>query len=54
MRKPAAFLAVAVFAAVTAAPAHAQSKDIVDTAVAAGSFMVLVEVVCHNPRMLTE
>ena len=45
MRKPVAFLAVAVFAAVTAAPARAQNKDIVDTAVAAGSFKVLVKLV---------
>jgi uncharacterized surface protein with fasciclin (FAS1) repeats len=45
MRKPIVFLAVAVFAAVTAAPARAQNKDIVDTAVAAGSFKVLVKLV---------
>ena len=45
MRKPFVFLAVAVFAAVTAAPVRAQSKDIVDTAVAAGSFKVLVKLV---------
>ena len=45
MRKPVVFLAVAVFAAVTAAPARAQNKDIVDTAVAAGSFKVLVKLV---------
>ena len=45
MRKPVVFLAAAVFAAVTAAPARAQNKDIVDTAVAAGSFKVLVKLV---------
>jgi len=45
MRKPVVFLAVAVFAAVTAAPVRAQNKDIVDTAVAAGSFKVLVKLV---------
>jgi uncharacterized surface protein with fasciclin (FAS1) repeats len=36
---------VVVFAAATAAPARAQSKDIVDTAVAAGSFKTLVKLV---------
>ena len=45
MRKPIAFLAAAAFAAVTATPAVAQSKDIVDTAVGAGSFKVLVKLV---------
>jgi len=45
MRKPVAFLAVAVLAAATAAPARAQNKDIVDTAVAAGSFKTLVKLV---------
>lgn len=45
MRKPAVFLAIAVFAAATAAPARAQNKDIVDTAVGAGSFKVLVKLV---------
>lgn len=45
MRKSVVFLAVVVFAAATAAPARAQNKDIVDTAVAAGSFKVLVKLV---------
>lgn len=45
MRKPVVFLAVAVLAAAIAAPARAQSKDIVDTAVGAGSFKVLVKLV---------
>ena len=45
MRKPAAFLAIAAIAAAVAAPARAQNKDIVDTAVAAGSFKVLVKLV---------
>ncbi len=45
MRKFATFLAVAVLGAATAAPARAQNKDIVDTAVAAGSFKVLVKLV---------
>ncbi|HYN41497.1 MAG TPA: fasciclin domain-containing protein, partial [Thermoanaerobaculia bacterium] len=45
MRKPIAFLAAAVFAAATATPAFAQAKDIVDTAVGAGSFKVLVKLV---------
>lgn len=45
MRKSVVFLAVFVFAAATAAPARAQSKDIVDTAVAAGSFKTLVKLV---------
>ena len=45
MRKPIAFLAAAVFAAATATPASAQPKDIVDTAVGAGSFKVLVKLV---------
>ena len=45
MRKSVVFLAVAIFATVTAAPARAQNKDIVDTAVAAGSFKVLVKLV---------
>ncbi len=46
MRKPVPFLALAVFAAATtAAPANAQSKDLVDTAVAAGSFKTLVKLV---------
>lgn len=46
MRKPVPFLALAVFAAATtAAPASAQSKDLVDTAVAAGSFKTLVKLV---------
>ena len=45
MRKPLAFLAVAAFAAATATPALAQAKDIVDTAVGAGSFKTLVKLV---------
>ena len=46
MKKPVPFLALAIFAtATTAAPANAQNKDIVDTAVAAGSFKVLVKLV---------
>jgi uncharacterized surface protein with fasciclin (FAS1) repeats len=45
MRKPAAFLAIAVLAIAAAAPARAQSKDIVDTAIAAGSFKTLVKLV---------
>lgn len=45
MRKPVAFLAAAVFAAATAAPVRAQNKDIVDTAVGAGSFKSLVKLV---------
>jgi len=45
MRKLVAFLAIAVLGVVSAAPARAQNKDIVDTAVAAGSFKVLVKLV---------
>lgn len=45
MRKFVAFLAVAVLGASIAAPALAQNKDIVDTAVAAGTFKVLVKLV---------
>ncbi len=45
MRKPFVFLAIAVLGIATAAPARAQSKDIVDTAVAAGNFKVLVKLV---------
>jgi uncharacterized surface protein with fasciclin (FAS1) repeats len=45
MRKPIVFLAAVVFAAATATPAFAQAKDIVDTAVGAGSFKVLVKLV---------
>ena len=45
MRKPAAFLAIAVFAVAAAAPARAQSKDIVDTAIGAGSIKTLVKLV---------
>ena len=45
MRKPIAFLAAAVFATAIATPAFAQAKDIVDTAVGAGSFKVLVKLV---------
>lgn len=45
MRKPVPFLALAVFAAATASPALAQGKDLVDTAVAAGSFKTLVKLV---------
>ena len=45
MRKSIVFLAAAVFAAATATPASAQPKDIVDTAVAAGSFSTLVSLV---------
>lgn len=45
MRKPVVFLAAAVLAATVAAPARAQSKDIVDTAIGAGSFKVLVKLV---------
>ena len=45
MRKPVVFLAVAVLAAAVASPARAQSKDIVDTAIGAGSFKVLVKLV---------
>ena len=45
MRKSVVFLAVVVFAAATAAPARAQNKDIVDTAVGAGSFKTLVKLV---------
>ena len=45
MRKSFVFLAVAVLAATLATPASAQPKDIVDTAVGAGSFKVLVKLV---------
>ena len=45
MRKLVTFLAVAVLGVAYALPARAQSKDIVDTAVAAGSFKVLVKLV---------
>ncbi len=45
MRKPVLLLAVAVLAIAVAAPARAQNKDLVDTAVAAGSFKVLVKLV---------
>lgn len=45
MRKLFAFLGVAVIGVAAAAPARGQSKDIVDTAVAAGNFKVLVQLV---------
>ncbi|HQR47246.1 MAG TPA: fasciclin domain-containing protein [Thermoanaerobaculia bacterium] len=45
MRKLFVFLAAAVLSVAAAAPARAQSKDIVDTAVAAGSFKTLVKLV---------
>lgn len=45
MRKPAAFPAMVLFAVAVAAPVRAQGKDIVDTAIAAGSFKTLVKLV---------
>lgn len=45
MRKPAVFPAIVLFAVAAAAPARAQNKDIVDTAIAAGSFKTLVKLV---------
>lgn len=46
MRKPVPLLALAVLAtATTAAPANSQSRDLVGTAVAAGSFKTLVKLV---------
>lgn len=45
MKKPVVFPAIVLFAAAAAAPARAQNKDIVDTAIAAGGFKTLVKLV---------